>query len=257
MQAGKFDTDASALKQRITTHEKYGSHDLEEWAFGHLELDPGLRILELGCGTGKQTIPLAQLVGDEGRVLGVDVSQEALDSLVNRATELQIEARIDLLCAGLDEIETPLKAERFDRALACYSLYYARNPKKVFEVVHSVLNLGSIFFFCGPAKSNNAELKQFHYSLRGEQPPAERGASLFMEQTAQDLAREIFSKVQISAFENPLRFDSEEALHAYWRSYNLYDERVEGLFREAAAKHFAAHKTFETTKRVVGVQAIK
>src|SRR5690348_11392656 len=45
---------------------------------GGLGLAPGMRALDAGCGPGRLTIPMAQAVGSEGRVVAVDVQAEML-----------------------------------------------------------------------------------------------------------------------------------------------------------------------------------
>jgi SAM-dependent methyltransferase len=44
-----------------------------------------MSILELGCGTGKQSLALARLLGETGHVTAVDISAEALEALRNEA----------------------------------------------------------------------------------------------------------------------------------------------------------------------------
>ena len=69
-----------------------------------LELLPGLpdapRILDIGCGPGRQTITLAQETG--GKVVGVDLHQPFLDQLTASATAkgLAIETR----CQSMDQL---------------------------------------------------------------------------------------------------------------------------------------------------------
>ena len=77
MKQSRLNTDVAALQQRIQAHEKYGSFDLNGWILDQLQLAKGLSILELGCGTGKQTLPLAQIIGETGRILAVDIAQSA------------------------------------------------------------------------------------------------------------------------------------------------------------------------------------
>ena len=48
---------------------------LSEWLTEGLELRPGMRVLDLGCGPGRQTIELARR---GHRVLGVDPSDKVL-----------------------------------------------------------------------------------------------------------------------------------------------------------------------------------
>jgi ubiquinone/menaquinone biosynthesis C-methylase UbiE len=254
-QLGKLDTDTNALTARINAHAVYGSRDLEEWVFGQLNVEPSQNILELGCGTGKQTIPLARLVGEKGHVRAVDIAADSLSLLRQQAVSDGLIDRITLVNSGLDETEKYAGIELFDRAVACYSIYYANQPEHVLTSVHKALKKSGRFFFCGPAKTNNAELKAFHHTLTRKEFRA--GAAPFMEETGQKLARKLFENVEISAFENPLYFNSASALYEYWRSYNLYDPQLDSAFKTAASEYFQTHETFPTYKRVLGVLAIK
>jgi ubiquinone/menaquinone biosynthesis C-methylase UbiE len=254
---GRFNTNALALRQRIASHDKYGSNDLNAWLFDHLQLQTGTTILDIGCGTGKQSLPLARIVGEAGQVLSVDFSKEALDELSRGARERGLEKRIQLLRAGLDQLSEFLEDQQFERALASFSLYYAKYPGRVFQTLYRAIKPRGILFFCGPALDNNSELKQFHCSLREGRPPAAGGAAVFMEEIGQRLAREVFGAIEVFTFENCLRFNSADALYAYWSSYNLYDQELDTDFRVAAAKYFETHPLFETRKRVIGVKAIR
>ncbi len=253
---GKFDTDTDALTARIQAHAVYGSRNLEEWVFSQLDVQPRQHILELGCGTGKQTIPLARLLGAEGHITAVDIAVDSLSLLRQQALAEGLMERITLIHAGLDETERYADGIRlFDRVVACYSLYYANAPAHVLTLVRDVLKEGGRLFFCGPAGTNNAELKAFHHALAGRTIPV--GAAPFMEEGGQRLARQLFESVEVGTFENPLCFKNAVALYDYWRSYNLYDPQLDSAFRAAASEYFDAHGTFTTYKRVLGVLAIK
>jgi hypothetical protein len=117
----------------------------------------------------------------------------------------------------------------------------------------------SLLFFCGPSVANNAELKQFCAQLDGasERRPEPDRAIEFMEVTGVELARGLFGEVEELEFENPLRFDSAEALVSYWTSYNLYDPELEEAFELAAQRHFEGNRVFETVKRMRAVRARK
>ena len=39
----------------------------------------GLKVLDLGCGSGRDVYALAQLVGENGLVVGVDMTEEQLN----------------------------------------------------------------------------------------------------------------------------------------------------------------------------------
>ena len=253
---GRFNTDQKALTKRIKAHDKYSLYDLNKWIFDQMSIEEGHSVLDLGCGTGKQTIPMAQLVGDKGHILALDVSQESLLILSKRASNLKINKRISYLHCELDDLQKHLHQETFDRVLSSYSIYYAQDPLKVIEVIHQALKPGGIFFFCGPAKDNNLELRRFHYALLKQPVPAEETGT-FMEEISPKMTRAFFGNIEIVRFQNPLHFDSPEALYNYWSSYNLYKEKLDATFKARAKKHFQTHPTFETIKRVIGVKATR
>lgn len=43
----------------------------------HLNIQPGMVVVDFGCGPGRVTVPVAKQVGDEGRVVAVDIQAGA------------------------------------------------------------------------------------------------------------------------------------------------------------------------------------
>ena len=78
-----------------------------------LRLIGGESVLEIGCGTGAVTLPLAQAVGDHGRVVGVDISEPMLDVARQRVRESGM--RNTTLLLGDAEV-MPLEPSAFDIA---------------------------------------------------------------------------------------------------------------------------------------------
>lgn len=56
-----------------------------------LDLQEGQVALDLGCGPGFWTLPLADIVGPSGKVWALDVSQELLDALAQRNPPGQVQ----------------------------------------------------------------------------------------------------------------------------------------------------------------------
>jgi ubiquinone/menaquinone biosynthesis C-methylase UbiE len=255
--SGKFNTDSKALINRINAHDKFGSKDINDWIFQNLELAEGLSIVDLGCGTGRQSIPMAKAVSSSGSILAIDISIDSLSSLMAVAKNNNVENRITVLNTDLDNLETNLIENKYDRVLSSFSIYYTKNPEKLFNVIYSTLKLGGIFFFCGPSSKNNSELKNFISTIKNSSEDKISGGADFMENAGQKIAGDLFGEVETFQFENPLMFDSADSLYSYWSSYNLYDGNIDAAFKEAAVKHFRTNNYFITNKRVIGVKAIK
>ncbi len=83
-------------------------------AVAALDLRPGMRVLEIGCGTGLNLPLLCRGVGESGRVVGVDYSAAMLRRARRRAGPAVELIEADASRLALDE--------RFDAALLAYSL---------------------------------------------------------------------------------------------------------------------------------------
>jgi len=257
MKIGQFDSDAAALKQRIQSNERYGSADLNSWIFAELDVHAGMSVLDLGCGTGKQALPLSRIVGEDGRVTAIDISDDALAELRRQAADAGVGERIDTHCIGLDDFAEMQVLPLFDRAVSSYSLYYARDPRAVLRKIHERLRPGGVMFVCGPARDNNAELIAFKAALNGQATPEPSTPAKLMEDDLPVWAGDLFGEVTSSRFENRVVFDSATAVHDYWSSHNLYDPGLDDDFLAAAANHFRSSPEFHNVKRAIGVRAVK
>ena len=88
-----------------------------------MDLKPGERVLDLGCGTGWATRILARLVGDGpegfGQVVGVDISDEMIRR--GRAASRDFE---NVLFVWGSAQQIPWEENFFDKVLSVESFYY-------------------------------------------------------------------------------------------------------------------------------------
>ncbi len=80
----------------------------------HLDLQPGMIILDAGCGPGRLTIPLARHVGASGQVTAMDIQSGMLDRVRDKAKTAML-SNILFLHAGISP--GVLERQRFDRAV--------------------------------------------------------------------------------------------------------------------------------------------
>lgn len=257
MRQGRFNTDSVALQNRLTAHDKFAKKELNDWLFELLTPQSGHQILDLGCGTGKQSLALAEIVGENRHIVSVDISAESLETLNHTATQRGLAERITTYHRDLDAFGEGFEDESFDRAVASFSLYYAEDSDAVISAVSRVLKRGGLFVFCGPTSTNNLELKDFISKLPGKVSYDATVIPSFMEKIGPAIVKDHFSKVETFRFDNPIEFDSPDTLYAYWSSHNLYEASLDVDFRQAAAEHFANHSVFANEKRVVGIRATK
>ena len=70
------------------------------------DLPRNTSILDIGCGSGMQTLALARLCPD-ATITACDIYQLFLDDLQGRATNEGLDARIQTLCASMDDLPFP------------------------------------------------------------------------------------------------------------------------------------------------------
>jgi 2-polyprenyl-3-methyl-5-hydroxy-6-metoxy-1,4-benzoquinol methylase len=80
----------------------------------HLDVQPGMAVLDVGCGPGRLTIPLAKAVGPQGEVVAVDIQAGMLQRARQKAEAEQL-TNIKFLQAGVGEGK--LDRDHFDRAV--------------------------------------------------------------------------------------------------------------------------------------------
>ncbi|MCL5115903.1 MAG: ubiquinone/menaquinone biosynthesis methyltransferase [Firmicutes bacterium] len=89
------------------------------FAVGRLHIQPGDRVLDVGCGTGTMTRLMAQYAGEEGEVVGIDPSEAMLSEARRQETEAG-SARIRWV-EGMAE-HLPFDDNQFDGVTAQFSL---------------------------------------------------------------------------------------------------------------------------------------
>ncbi len=108
-------------------------------ALARLELAPGDRVLEIGCGPGKTLRQVAGLVGD-GFAAGLDHSPVMARQAARRNRRLVQAGRVEVKCGCVSE--TPYPAESFDKAFAVNSFQFWPNPVSDLVELYRVLTPG-------------------------------------------------------------------------------------------------------------------
>jgi len=103
---------------------------------------PGDRCLDLGCGFGFFTIPMARLAGPSGTVIAVDLQAEMLARVQRRAARAGLSARVRL--QRVDSTRLRLDG-KFDFALAFWMVHEVPDQQAFLrEVVAALLPGGHL-----------------------------------------------------------------------------------------------------------------
>lgn len=107
----------------------------------HLDLQPGMAVLDVGCGPGRLTVPVAQQVGEEGEVVALDIQPGMLNRAQKKAKAANLN-NIHFLHASIGEGK--LGQNRFDRALLVTVLGEIPDRETALKEVFDALKPGGI-----------------------------------------------------------------------------------------------------------------
>jgi ubiquinone/menaquinone biosynthesis C-methylase UbiE len=179
----------------------------------HLAIQPGMTILDAGCGPGRLTLPLAQKTGPTGAVTALDIQDKMLARVRHKAGTSGL-TNIEYLPAALGTGALAGRASTFDRALLVTVLGEIPRPQtqNALDEIYAALKPGGIL-------SITELILDPHYQPRRKVTRLAR-ASGFQEKTRSGnaLAYTItFEKVQIPptlSVESPKQLQIETAVSA-------------------------------------------
>lgn len=149
------------MTQPPTQREYWNSKVGEEWArnadqmdrmlqpltqpaFDLLNLQPGERVLDIGCGAGATTLTAASYIGD-GQAVGVDISKPLLELARERANTRGANAHF----VEADVTAAPLRDAPFDAAFSRFGVMFFEDTAAAFFKIRAALNPGGrIVFIC-------------------------------------------------------------------------------------------------------------
>ena len=113
----------------------------------------GLRILDLGSGSGRDCYILSQLVGQQGEVIGVDMTEEQLN-VANKHIDYHTEkfgydyANVKFLKGNIEALEAlDLEPNSFDLIISNCVVNLAVNKEKVLQDAYNLLKPGGEMYF--------------------------------------------------------------------------------------------------------------
>lgn len=112
---------AGWLGRRLARAMNLSHGSLTAWGLQHVEIEPGWRVLDVGCGGG-QTIRSMAAMTAAGRVEGVDYSEASLAVARQKNVDLLASGRVTVQRASVSQL--PFPDGSFDLITAVETHYY-------------------------------------------------------------------------------------------------------------------------------------
>jgi SAM-dependent methyltransferase len=131
---------------------------------------PGERVLEIGCGTGAFTVPLAHAVGAQGEVVGADISAAMLAGAKKRLAEAGLR-NVSLVEA--DAQTHKFAADRFELIASRFGVMFFADPAAAFaNLLAAARPGGRLCFACwGTLDENQHWQVPYRVALKHLGPP--------------------------------------------------------------------------------------
>jgi len=132
---------------------------------------PGERVIDIGCGTGPTSLRIADLVGERGEVLGVDVSEPLVEAARRNAAG---RPNVQFL---LGDASQHSLGSGFDLLFSRFGVMFFADPVAAFRHLRAALKPGGrLAFVCWrPFKENGWAFQPFMAAVP-HLPPIERPA---------------------------------------------------------------------------------
>lgn len=210
------------LLTRIRIHEQYGARDIDQWTTEVLKPGPGMRILDVGCGAGKQCFLYSDFTQRKATIVGGDLSKELLERA--RTQNIERGDKVDFQFLDFNrKFEFP--DSNFDIVSSAFAIYYAADLAFTFAEAHRVLKPGGRLFVMGPLPEN----KQMFYDVIREATnkpiPPMPGSSRFKNEIYKTIEG-LFATTELLTFENPITFPSVAPFMEYVRASLSEDRRL-------------------------------
>ncbi|MFC1888395.1 class I SAM-dependent methyltransferase [Thermodesulfobacteriota bacterium] len=105
-------------------------------------VDNGMTVLDIGCAMGFFSLPMAELVGNGGRVVCVDLQERMLEGLKKRAAKAGLSGRIESHQCSEDGLGLEEWSGRFDFALMIAVMHEIPDQLRLLSEVKGLLKPG-------------------------------------------------------------------------------------------------------------------
>lgn len=239
-------TATDYLERRIAINHAYSSADFDGWLLDKLAIRPGEEILDVGCGSGAQTIPFARLTGPTGGVSSLDISA---DSIALLKTRIPLGARVQAVVSDMnnlgDVIANTFATKRYSLAHSSYALYYSSQRLEVLDVMRRALKPGGrCAIFTTDAPHGLVEL-----ASRFSQIPPEIPDSLhFGPNVLKPYFAQHFPRHEVHLFHNVVTLPSADILIEFYHQTTYHDDTAEAAIRAAVEDEIGRSGRFQYEK---------
>ncbi|HLF79323.1 MAG TPA: methyltransferase domain-containing protein [Dehalococcoidia bacterium] len=237
-QLRQWESNAEGWNSRHAALERE-ARQVTEWLCREAQLAPGMRVLDLACGSGHPSVDEARLVLPGGSVVATDFSPQMVEFTRRRASDLGLD-NIETRVVDAEHIDVPDSS--FDAVTMRFGIMFCPRPELAASEVLRVLKPGRRFalsVWADPVNSPAQTVVRDALAQFGRPQPPLDFTVPGVHQLAPTgklealLKRAGFKDVRLEPLHLIWEFDSVEAV---WQRQGIRTGPVQALVRELPAE---------------------
>ena len=207
---------SNGLNTRLSFHDKYSTNKQGYgiWIISNYEIKKGMKVLEVGCGTGSIWLKQDEILSKLDKLVLTDLSEGMIKTAKENLGE---RVNIEYIVADIQEL--PFDANSFDVVIANSMLYHVPNLNKGIREVRRVLKENGIFYCATLGENNFVECLAEWFKLSGENFKLNHN---FTMQKGEQILKKAFSVVEARFYEDSLHITDIEELIKYLQSLTSF-----------------------------------
>ena len=222
------------LRMRLDINKRAQSKDFHAWLRKRLQVRTSEQILDVGCGTGAQTLRMAEDAGEDGYVVSIDISEDSITSL-KESIPRHLKERISAHVLDMGDISQFLsneyKSKQFTLAQSSYALYYS--PKRIdvlTEMQNRTSKIGRVVVFTPCPPHGMISFVSKHHPIS---EPVNDSLN-FGEDKLRPLFRKCFHEVEVHYFQSKISISSFDEFKSFYEATTYYSSNSnDNLYEEA------------------------
>lgn len=136
------------------------SHEsMAQWGVSHFEIKEDDKILDIGCGGGRNIQRFASQISQNGRVVGIDYSEVSVEKSKELNKEVIDRGIVNVLKGSVSDM--PFYDGTFDIVTGFETIYFWPDFINDLKEVNRVLKKGGLVFFCNEAVYREGEMEKY------------------------------------------------------------------------------------------------
>lgn len=147
------------LGEKLLERMNRSHENLAQWVCSQLNIEKNDYILDIGCGGGVNVKRFAEIISDDGKVVGLDYSDVSVEKTTTLNEKFIKEGKVEVVEGSVSEM--PFDDGTFDMVTGFETIYFWPNFIEDLKEVNRVLKKDGVLCFGNEARHEDGEMDKY------------------------------------------------------------------------------------------------